>query len=373
MNYQQAALDLYLKHRGILSMVSKVKLSSRDELSIAYTPGVAEPCREIMKDKAKVYDYTSKGNLLAVVTDGSAVLGLGNIGPEAGLPVMEGKCVLFKTFAGIDAFPLCLGTQDVDEIVVTLTRLSPGLGGINLEDISAPRCFEIESRLQDELDIPVFHDDQHGTAVVVLAGLMNAAQLRDSPLGDLKVVIAGVGAAGVAIARLLKTYGVANITMVDSKGIVCYERDDMADYKRALAIDESGDLAVAMTGADVFIGVSKPDIVNGTMIRSMSRDPIVFAMSNPDPEVSFKVAKQAGVRLFATGRSDYPNQLNNVLVFPGILRAAMQRRCQVSYKMKIAAAKALAGIVKNPSPDRFIPYALDEGVADAVTNACLFA
>lgn len=382
MSSKREALDLYLNNKGVLCTASKVPLTTREELSLAYTPGVAEPCREITKDISKVYDYTGKGNFLAVVTDGSAVLGLGDIGPEAGLPVMEGKCVLFQEFAGIDAFPLCLGTKDVDEIVDTIRRLEPGLGGVNLEDISAPRCFEIERRLQETMGIPVFHDDQHGTAVVVLAGLINAARLRGSSLSDVKIVISGAGAAGIAVAKLLLSYGVRDMVMVDSRGIVFSGRGDLQDMKRSLAEilrlqagawsqRSSGGLADALKGADVFIGVSKPDLVSVEMLLSMAKDPIVFAMSNPDPEVRPEVAVDAGVRLFATGRSDLPNQLNNVLVFPGIMRAAMKRRCQVSDAMKIAAAEALASFVGEPTVGRFIPYALEEGVADAVTGACM--
>ncbi|MFA7685979.1 MAG: malic enzyme-like NAD(P)-binding protein, partial [Candidatus Gracilibacteria bacterium] len=352
-----ASLSVHKKFRGKLEIVSKVPLSTKRDLSLYYTPGVAEPCKDIYKDPKKVYDYTWKGNTIAVVTDGSAVLGLGNIGPEAALPVMEGKCVLFKKFGGINAIPICLGTQNTDEIVNIVKNIAPGLGGINLEDISAPRCFEIEERLKKELDIPVFHDDQHGTAIVCLAGLINALKVTKKDISKVKIVVSGAGAAGMAITKLLLKYGFKNFILQDSKGIIYKGREGLDDSKKAIAEvtnkgKRKGGLTEALVGADVFIGVSKPNLATAKMVKTMAKDPIIFAMSNPDPEITPTEAKKGGARVIATGRSDYPNQINNVLVFPGIFKGALEARSsKISDEMKIAAAISIAKLVKKPDPD----------------------
>lgn len=372
---KKLALKAHRKYKGKLEIKSRVPLKTKKDMSLYYTPGVAFVCKEIYKNSAAVYDYTSKNRLIAVVTDGSAVLGLGNIGSLAGLPVMEGKCVLFKEFGGVDAVPICLNTQDTDEIVKCVKNISGSFGGINLEDISAPRCFEIEERLIKELDIPVFHDDQHGTAIVVLAGLINALKIVKKKINEVKIVICGAGAAGTAVAKLILKYGFKNIIFVDSKGIIDKSRNDLAPYKREIAKitnkeNLKGGLETAMRGADVFIGVSVPNIATKKMIQTMARDSVVFAMANPDPEISPKDAKSAGAKVVATGRSDYPNQINNVLAFPGIFKGALKVRAKrITTEMKIAAAEALASLVKNPTPKKFIPGVFDKGVSDAVAEA----
>ncbi|AGF58795.1 malate dehydrogenase (oxaloacetate-decarboxylating) [Clostridium saccharoperbutylacetonicum] len=377
MNYFEESLKLHEENIGKIEVVSKVKVETRDDLSLAYTPGVAEPCRKIYENEENVYKYTSKGNLVAVVTDGTAVLGLGDIGPKAGLPVMEGKAVLFKEFANVDAFPICLDTKDVDEIVKTVKLIAPGFGGINLEDIGAPRCFEIEERLKKELDIPVFHDDQHGTAIVVLAGVINALKVVDKKIEDLKVVVNGAGAAGTAIAKLLLSSGVKNLIACDKVGILYRGIEGVDDAKKELAKvtnpdNIKGNLAHALVGADVFIGVSAPGIVSQDMVRSMNRDAILFAMANPTPEIMPDEAKAAGAKVIGTGRSDFPNQVNNVLAFPGIFRGALDVRAkEVNEEMKIAAAYAIASMIKDEdlNEDNVIPYALDRTVAANVAEA----
>lgn len=376
MNYYQKSLDLHEKHKGKIEVRSKVKVDTKDDLSTAYSPGVAEPCRAIWKDKAKVYRYTSKGNMVAVVTDGTAVLGLGDIGPEAALPVMEGKAILFKEFGGVDAFPICLDTTDTEEIIRTVKLIAPGFGGINLEDISAPRCFEIEKRLIEELDIPVFHDDQHGTAVVTLAALINALKLTNRTFEKVKIVVNGVGAAGVAITKLLITYGVRpeNFLLCDSQGILYQGRENMNLVKEELAQITnpqklSGGLLEAMKGADVFLGVSQAKLVTGDMVKSMNKDPIIFAMANPEPEILPEEALTAGAKIVATGRSDFPNQVNNVLGFPGIFRGVLDAGIQIiDDKIKIFAAEAIAGFIKNPTLNEIIPSPLDRNVAKVVAE-----
>lgn len=377
MNYFEESLKLHEEKVGKIEVVSKVKVNTREDLSLAYTPGVAEPCRKIHENEENVYKYTSKGNLVAVVTDGTAVLGLGDIGPKAGLPVMEGKAILFKEFAGVDAFPICLATKDVDEIVRTVKLIAPGFGGINLEDIGAPRCFEIEERLKKELDIPVFHDDQHGTAIVVLAGLINALKVVEKKIEDVKVVVNGAGAAGTAIAKLLLSSGVKNLIACDKVGILYRGIENVDDAKKELAKvtnpgNIQGTLADALVGADVFIGVSAPGIVSQDMVRTMNKDSILFAMANPTPEIMPEEAKAAGARVIGTGRSDFPNQVNNVLAFPGIFRGALDVRAkEINEEMKIAAAYAIASMIKDEdlNENNVIPYALDRTVADNVAEA----
>ncbi|HAZ28749.1 MAG TPA: NAD-dependent malic enzyme [Candidatus Magasanikbacteria bacterium] len=369
-------LQYHKDAKGKLEIISRVPLDSREDLSIAYTPGVAEPCKAIEKDIAKVYDYTRKWNMVALVTDGTAVLGLGDIGPEASLPVMEGKCILFKSFAGVDAFPIAIKSKDVDEIVRTVELISPMFGGINLEDISAPRCFEIEERLIERLDIPVFHDDQHGTAIVTLAGLMNALKVVGKKMDEISLVVNGVGAAGVAVTNLLLGAGVTNVILVDSQGMIYKGRTNgMNPFKDELADktnqeQRKGGLVEAMKGADVFIGVSKPGLVDEQMVRSMNPDPIIFAMANPTPEIMPDVADRAGAAIVATGRSDFPNQVNNVLAFPGIFRGLLDARIRrVTEEMKRAAAEALAHHVPHPDKDHILPDPLDRTVATAVAEA----
>ena len=374
MDYNQMSLKMHEENHGKLEVVSKVAINDRDDLSTAYTPGVAEPCRKIHANPADVYKYTCKANTVAVVSDGTAVLGLGDIGPEAAIPVMEGKSVLFKRFAGVDAFPICLDTKDVDEIVETVKRIAPVFGGINLEDISAPRCFEIESRLKEELDIPVFHDDQHGTAI---AGLINALKLVGKPFDKANVVINGAGSAGISICKLLLALGIGNVVLVDKNGALCPGADWMNPAQAAMAEvtnkdKQTGALAEIMKGKDVFIGVSAPNIVTAEMVASMANDPIVFAMANPTPEIMPEEAKKGGVRVMATGRSDYPNQINNVLVFPGIFRGALDAKAKaITEEMKIAAAKAIASIVTDEelNEEYIIPGAFDERVAKVVAKA----
>ncbi|MGO1469538.1 MAG: NAD(P)-dependent malic enzyme [Tissierella sp.] len=377
MNYSELSLQMHEKNRGKIELTSKVNINTNDDLSVAYTPGVAEPCRRIYGNKEAVYKYTAKGNLIAVITDGSAVLGLGDIGPEASMPVMEGKAILFKEFANVDAVPISLNTNDVDEIIETVKRISPTFGGINLEDISAPRCFVIEERLKKELDIPVFHDDQHGTAVVVSAGLINALKLVKKDLEDIKVVINGSGAAGVAIVQMLLGLGINNIIMCDSKGIIYKDSPTNNWVKDELAgitnkDDLRGTLKDAIVGADVFIGVSIGGAVSKDMVRSMNNDAIIFAMANPIPEIFPEDAIDAGARIVGTGRSDYPNQINNVLAFPGIFRGALDARARdINNKMNIAAAYAIAGMIneKELSPNFIIPNALNKEVAYKVSEA----
>jgi malate dehydrogenase (oxaloacetate-decarboxylating) len=347
-------------------------------LAIAYTPGVAEPCKEIEKDIENVYKYTMKSNTIAVVTDGSAGLGLGDIGPEAALPVMEGKCVLFKEFADIDAFPICLDTNDVDEIVNAVKLMAPGLGGINLEDISAPRCFEIERRLKEDLKIPIFHDDQHGTAIIVLAGIINSLKLIKKEKENLKVVINGAGAAGIAISKILLNYGIKNIILADRKGVLTQTEDNWAKREIAEMTNPEkiqGDLSEALKNSDIFIGVSAPGIVTKEMIETMNKDAIVFAMANPVPEIMPDEAKAGGARIIGTGRSDFPNQVNNVLAFPGILKGALKARTQITEEMKIAAAKAIAEMIPEEelNEENILPKAFKPGIAENVANAVINA
>ncbi|PCI24827.1 NAD-dependent malic enzyme [Candidatus Peregrinibacteria bacterium] len=369
------ALAVHLEKKGKIKIVSTFPLENKEDLSIAYTPGVAAPCREIAKDVSKVYDYTGKGNMVAIISDGTAVLGLGDIGPEAGLPVMEGKAVLFQEFGGVNAIPICIGTKNVDEIVKFVELLEPSFGGINLEDISAPRCFEIEERLKKSLNIPVFHDDQHGTAIVTLSALINAAQVVKKDIKTLRVVLSGAGAAGVAITKLFQYYGIKNIIVCDSQGIMYSGRDHMNEVKNMLVESANpnnmrGSLSDALKGADVFVGVSKGGLLSQDMVRSMANDAIVFAMANPDPEIMPQEALDAGAAVVGTGRSDFPNQINNVLVFPGIFRGVLDARTkEISEDMKIAAAVAIAGYVKNIAPDNVIPKALDRGVGAVVAEA----
>ncbi|MFK7780631.1 MAG: malic enzyme-like NAD(P)-binding protein [Candidatus Gracilibacteria bacterium] len=383
MDYFKESLKLHEKIKGKIDFKSKLKLNTKEDLSLAYTPGVAEPCREIAKDPENAYKYTIKGNTVAVISDGSAVLGLGNIGGLAGLPVMEGKCVLFKEFAGVNAFPIVLDTQNTEEIIATIKHISPTVGGINLEDFSAPRCFEIEERLKAELNIPVFHDDQHGTAIVCLAGLINSLKITGKKKEEIKIVVNGVGAAGVAIVKLLLLYGFEDIIMVDTKGVIYKGREGLSSVKdeiseitnQACIFDiESktcikGGLADAIKGRDVFIGVSAPGVLTSDMVKSMTNDPIIFAMANPIPEIMPDIAKEAGALIVATGRSDFPNQLNNVLVFPGIFKGALKNRVvKITEEHKLEAAKALANYIKNPTVDEIIPSPLDKGVADVIAN-----
>ena len=369
------ALKAHKKYKGKLNVVSKVPLKSLKDMSLFYTPGVAEPCKEIKKDMECAYMYTSKGHTIAVVTDGSAVLGLGNIGALPGLPVMEGKAALFKEFGNIDAVPICLDTQDTEEIIETVKRIAPGFGGINLEDISAPRCFEIEKRLIKELNIPVFHDDQHGTAIVCLVGLINSLKVVGKSAKDVRVVISGAGAAGIAIAKLLMKYGFKNVVLIDSKGTIYDGRQGLNDMKKQMAKITNkqkikGGLDRALENSDIFIGVSQPNVATKEMIQSMNDGAIVFAMSNPDPEISPKDAKAGGAVIIATGRSDFPNQINNVLVFPGIFKGALESRAKtITDDMKIAAATALARLVKKPTAEKIIPGVFQKGVAEAISKA----
>lgn len=377
MDYNELSLMMHEKNRGKVEVISKISVKTRDDLSTAYTPGVAEPCRRIRDNRDDVYKYTCKSNMVAVVSDGTAVLGLGDIGPEAAIPVMEGKAILFKEFGGVDAFPICLDTKDVDEIVETVKRIAPVFGGINLEDISAPRCFEIERRLKEELDIPVFHDDQHGTAIVVSAGLINALKLVGKRFEDANVVINGAGSAGISICRLMLQLGIGNVVLVDKNGALCPGEEWMNPAQAEMAEitnkeRQRGSLTDIMKGKDVFVGVSAPDIVTAEMVASMAEDPVVFAMANPTPEIMPEEAQKGGVRVMATGRSDYPNQINNVLVFPGIFRGALDARATgITEEMKVAAAKAIASIVSDEelNEEYIIPGAFDERVAKVVAKA----
>lgn len=377
MDYNKAALELHSKLKGKIEVSARAATSNKDELSTAYTPGVAEPCREIAKCPEKVYEYTRKGNLVAVVTDGSAVLGLGNIGAEAGMPVMEGKCVLFKNFADVDAFPICLATQDADEIVAAVKNIAPTFGGINLEDISAPRCFEIEKRLQNELNIPVFHDDQHGTAIVVSAGVLNALKVVKKDIKTVKIIINGAGSAGIAICKMLMSIGAMNIILVDRFGAIAEGMEELNPEQARMAKVTNrkgtrGTIKDVIADADVFIGVSAPGVLSGDMVRSMNSDAIVFAMANPTPEIMPDEAKAAGARIVGTGRSDYPNQINNVIAFPGIFRGALDARAKrITEEMKIAAVEAIASLISNDelNEENIIPKAFDERIAPAVASA----
>ena len=377
MEIAEKSLELHRQWRGKIETTPKMDIATRRDLALAYTPGVAEPCKVIAQDPEAVYDYTIKSNTVAVVTDGSAVLGLGNIGPAAALPVMEGKAALFKAFGGVDAFPICLDTQDTDEIVKACIQIAPAFGGINLEDISAPRCFEIEARLNDALDIPVFHDDQHGTAIVVLSGIINALRLTGKDPETARVVVNGAGSAGIAIAKLLLSYGFAHLTLVDRCGIISSRAEGINDAQRAMLAttnleDVDGTLADAMRGADIVIGVSAPGIISQEMVASMADDAIVFAMANPVPEIYPDEAKAAGARVVGTGRSDFPNQVNNVIAFPGIFKGALEARAErITEPMKLAAARALASLVSDEelSEDFIMPDPFDPRVAECVATA----
>ena len=377
MDKREFALKQHEEWAGKIEVISRAKIETPEDLSVAYTPGVAEPCKEISKDVDLSYKYTRRGNMVAVITDGTAVLGLGDIGPEAGMPVMEGKCALFKTFAGVDAFPLCVRSKDVDDIVKTVSLLAGSFGGVNLEDISAPRCFEIERRLKECCDIPIFHDDQHGTAVVTAAALINALKLVGKKLDDIKVVTSGAGAAGIAIIKLLVSLGLKNVVMCDRHGAIYKGRDNLNKEKEEMAEIcnqnmEKGTLAEVLKGADVFIGVSAPGTVTEEMVQSMADKPILFPMANPVPEIMPDLAKKAGAAVVGTGRSDFPNQINNVLAFPGIFRGALDVRAKdINDEMKVAAAYAIASLVDEDklSPDYIIPNAFDKRVSKAVAEA----
>ena len=377
MTINEKALELHEKWNGKLDTVSKVQVKTREDLALAYTPGVAEPCKVIAKDPEAAYRYTIKSNTVAVVSDGSAVLGLGNIGPLAAMPVMEGKAVLFKEFGGINAFPICLDTQDTEEIIETVVRIAPAFGGINLEDISAPRCFEIEERLKKLLNIPVFHDDQHGTAIVVLAGIINALKVTGKKKEDCRVVVNGAGSAGVAITKLLLNYGFPHITMCDKTGMLCKGMEGLNWMQEKMTqvtnlSHKTGTLADAMKGADIFVGVSAPGIINQDMVRSMAKDSILFTMANPDPEILPHLAKEAGAKVVGTGRSDFPNQVNNVIAFPGIFKGALEGHAkQITDKMKLAAANAIAALVSDEelNENNIMPEAFDPRVADVVADA----
>lgn len=377
MDYQEKALELHKKWQGKLEVVSKAPVRTREDLAIAYTPGVAEPCKVIAENPAEVYTYTQKSNTIAVISDGSAVLGLGNIGPLAAMPVMEGKCVLFKEFGGVNAVPICLDTQDTEELIATIKNLAPAFGGINLEDIAAPRCFTVETRLKELLDIPVFHDDQHGTAIVVLSGLINALRVIGKKKENCRVVVNGAGSAGVAITKLLLEYGFEDILMCDKFGIITEGHPDLNWMQQEMAKKTNqkkltGSLSDAMRGADIFIGVSAPGIVTKEMVASMNQDSVLFAMANPTPEIMPDLAKEAGARIVGTGRSDFPNQVNNVIAFPGIFKGALEGRAkQITEEMKLAAAEALAALVDDEhlSEDFIMPEAFDPRVAEVVANA----
>ena len=377
MDYNKAALEMHETHKGKVGIVSKVEVATRDDLSTAYTPGVAEPCRKIKENPDDVYKYTFKGNMVAVVSNGTAVLGLGDIGPEAGLPVMEGKAVLFKEFGGVDAFPICIDAHDAASVIAACKAIAPTFGGINLEDIKSPECFEIEETLERELDIPVFHDDQHGTAIVVLAGIINGLRVTGKKKEDCRVVVNGAGSAGVAITKLLLTYGFRHVTMCDREGIIGKDYPNLNWMQQKMTEvtnleNQNGTLADALKGADIFVGVSAPNIVTPEMVASMNHDSILFAMANPVPEIMPDVAKAAGARIVGTGRSDFPNQVNNVVAFPGIFKGALEGRAtQITEEMKLAAAEAIAGLVSDEElNDEFImPEAFDPRVAQVVSEA----
>ncbi|MEG0381921.1 MAG: malic enzyme-like NAD(P)-binding protein [Christensenella sp.] len=377
MNYEQKALDMHKKWRGKIEITSRVPLETREDLSVAYTPGVAAPCLAIAENPALSYEYTRRNNMVAVITDGTAVLGLGDIGPEAGMPVMEGKCVLFKTFGGVDAFPLCIRSTNVDDIVNTIALIAGSFGGINLEDISAPRCFEIERRLKERCDIPVFHDDQHGTAIVTLAALLNALKLVKKDIHNISVVTSGAGAAGIAIIKLLMAMGLEDVVMCDSVGAIYKGREGLNAEKTEMAEISNkkmrkGSMADVICGADVFIGVSAPGTLSEDMVRCMAKDCILFPMANPTPEIMPELAKKAGAAIIGTGRSDFPNQINNVLAFPGIFRGALDvRASDINDEMKLAAARAIAELIPEDelTPEYVIPSPFDERVASAVAAA----
>lgn len=377
MDIRKESLKKHYEWNGKIEVVSRVSISNSEDLSLAYTPGVAEPCLEIQKDYEKSFELTRRNNLVAVITDGTAVLGLGDIGPEAGMPVMEGKCALFKEFADVDAFPICVRSKDVDEIVNTIYLISGSFGGINLEDIAAPRCFEIEKKLKEKCDIPVFHDDQHGTAVIVAAGLLNALKIVGKNIETANVVVNGAGSAGIAITKHLFNMGAKNITLCDINGIICEGDDSLSEVHKYMATitnrdKKTGSLADAMKGADVFIGVSAPNIVNEEMVKSMADNPVIFSMANPTPEIMPDVAKKAGAAVVGTGRSDFPNQINNVLAFPGIFRGALDcRASEINEEMKIAASYAIASLVGDNelNPEYILPQAFDKRIGKAVAEA----
>lgn len=377
MDIRKESLKKHYEWNGKIEVVSRVSISNSEDLSLAYTPGVAEPCLEIQKDYEKSFELTRRNNLVAVITDGTAVLGLGDIGPEAGMPVMEGKCALFKEFADVDAFPICVRSKDVDEIVNTIYLISGSFGGINLEDIAAPRCFEIEKKLKEKCDIPVFHDDQHGTAVIVAAGLLNALKIVGKNIETANIVVNGAGSAGIAITKHLFNMGAKNITLCDINGIICEGYDSLSEVHKYMATitnsdKKTGSLADAMKGADVFIGVSAPNIVNEEMVKSMADNPVIFSMANPTPEIMPDVAKKAGAAVVGTGRSDFPNQINNVLAFPGIFRGALDcRASEINEEMKIAASYAIASLVGDNelNPEYILPQAFDKRIGKAVAEA----
>lgn len=377
MDYASESVKLHARLKGKIEVISRAPVTNKEELSLAYTPGVAQPCLEIQKDIDKSYELTRRANLVAVVTDGTAVLGLGDIGPEAGMPVMEGKCVLFKTFGGVDAFPLCIRSKDVDEIVDTVALLAGSFGGVNLEDISAPRCFEIERKLKERCDIPIFHDDQHGTAVVTLAAIINALKITGKTLDNISVVTSGAGAAGIAIIKLLMAMGLKDVILCDRQGAIYEGRDNLNSEKIEMAkisnaSKKSGSLADVLKGADVFIGVSAPNCVTPEMVKSMAKDAILFPMANPIPEIMPDVAREAGAAVVGTGRSDFPNQINNVLAFPGIFRGALDvRASDINDEMKIAAAYAIASLVSDEelNPEYILPHAFDPRIGPAVAKA----
>lgn len=377
MDIRKESLKKHYEWNGKIEVVSRVSISNSDDLSLAYTPGVAEPCLEIQKDYEKSFELTRRNNLVAVITDGTAVLGLGDIGPEAGMPVMEGKCALFKEFADVDAFPICVRSKDVDEIVNTIYLISGSFGGINLEDIAAPRCFEIEKKLKEKCDIPVFHDDQHGTAVIVAAGLLNALKIVEKNIETANIVVNGAGSAGIAITNHLFNMGAKNITLCDINGIICEGDDSLSEVHKYMATitnreKKTGTLADAMKGADVFIGVSAPNIVSKEMVKSMAEKPVIFSMANPTPEIMPDVAKEAGAAVVGTGRSDFPNQINNVLAFPGIFRGALDcRASEINEEMKVAASYAIASLVGDDelTPEYILPQAFDKRIGKAVAKA----
>ncbi|MGN1433584.1 MAG: NADP-dependent malic enzyme [Ruminococcus sp.] len=377
MDVRKESLKKHYEWNGKIEVVSRVSISDSEDLSLAYTPGVAEPCLEIQKDYEKSFELTRRNNLVAVITDGTAVLGLGDIGPEAGMPVMEGKCALFKEFADVDAFPICVRSKDVDEIVNTIYLISGSFGGINLEDIAAPRCFEIEKKLKEKCDIPVFHDDQHGTAVIVAAGLLNALKIVGKNIETANIVVNGAGSAGIAITKHLLNMGAKNITLCDINGIICEGDDSLSDVHKYMSTitnreKKTGTLADAMKGADVFIGVSAPNIVNEEMVKSMAEKPVIFSMANPTPEIMPDVAKKAGAAVVGTGRSDFPNQINNVLAFPGIFRGALDcRASEINEEMKVAASYAIASLVSEDelNSDYILPQAFDKRIGKAVAEA----
>ncbi|MEK6914554.1 MAG: NADP-dependent malic enzyme [Nanoarchaeota archaeon] len=377
-DYNKLSLEMHEKLKGKLEIKSKKEIKSKDDLSIAYTPGVAEPCREIYKNPEDVYKYTIKGNTVAVISDGSAVLGLGNIGPEAAIPVMEGKAILFKEFANIDAFPICLKNQNVNQTIETIKNISPIFGGINLEDFKAPECFEIEQALQN-LGIPVMHDDQHGTSVVVLAGIINSLKVVKKEIENVKIVVNGSGAAGTAVTKLMLKYGFKNIIVLDTEGIIYKGRKNLNKIKEEIASITNhnllqGDLTEAMKRTDIFIGLSKPDLLTADMIKSMNDKPIIFALSNPTPEIMPDIAEESGAYIFATGRSDFPNQVNNVLAFPGIFRGALDIKAKrITDEMKLAAAETLASIIKHPTREEILPYSLDKSIVPKIAEAVKMA